>query len=344
MLEVHCSGTPYEIGHRHGSIAKEQVAGSLKFYQAYFLLKSQMDWATAKAHAAKFLPLLQKDWPHYEEEIRGIADGCGHTFEDILALNVRTEISMGLMADGCTAFYWHQGDVSIAAQNWDWEREQRENLITLYIQQNGRPNISQITEAGIIGKIGLNSTGVSVTLNAIRARGVDYNRLPTHMALRAVLDSSSREEAICILDKSGLAASCHILVSDQTGGTGLECSSVDVKHLELRECKVTHTNHFYVPHEKGVKEAVFLEDSLYRARRINELLESTTEEGKSLTVLAAEHILEDEGNFPGAINRASSDTSGAETLFSIVMDLESKTARVRWGRPTEAIEAFVLRP
>lgn len=49
----------------------------------------------------------------------GIADGSGHTFEDILAINVRTEISMGLMADGCTAFYWHDNDSSIAAQNWD---------------------------------------------------------------------------------------------------------------------------------------------------------------------------------------------------------------------------------
>jgi isopenicillin-N N-acyltransferase-like protein len=49
----------------------------------------------------------------------GIAAGSGQTFEDILAINVRTEISMGLMADGCTAFYWHDGDVSIAGQNWD---------------------------------------------------------------------------------------------------------------------------------------------------------------------------------------------------------------------------------
>ncbi|KUL91428.1 hypothetical protein ZTR_01711 [Talaromyces verruculosus] len=303
-----------------------------------------MDWDTAKSHAVKFLPLLEKDWNHYVEEMRGIADGSGHTFEDILAINVRTEISMGLMADGCTAFYWHDKDSSIAAQNWDWERAQRDNLIALDIQQNNRPEISQITEAGIIGKIGLNSAGVSVTLNAIRARGVDFNRLPTHLALRAIMDSTSRKEAVDTLTKSGLAASCHLLIGDSTGGTGLECSSGDVLHLETKDGKLTHANHFYVPHANYVKEAVFLPDSPYRARRIDELLETATEGGQPITVSVAERILEDKGNYPAAINRASSETSAVETLFSIVMDHASRTASVRMGRPTEPFVSFIMRP
>ncbi|QKX55102.1 uncharacterized protein TRUGW13939_02194 [Talaromyces rugulosus] len=344
MLRIRCSGTPYEIGYQHGTAARDLVAGSLEFYRQYFLLKSHMDWDTAKSHAVKFLPLLQREWNHYVEEIRGIAAGSGQTFEDILAINVRTEISMGLMADGCTAFYWHGGDISIAGQNWDWERAQRDNIIALYIEQNDRPSISQLTEAGIIGKIGLNSSGVSVTLNAIRARGVDFNRLPTHLALRAVLDSTSRKEAIDTISKSGVASSCHLLVGDRTGGTGLECSSGDVQFLEMKDGKVTHANHFYVPHINNVKEAVFLEDSTYRGHRIDELLEKATENGQLLSVSVAEHILEDKGNYPGAINRSSSESSAVETLFSIVMDLNSVSATVRLGKPTEALESFIMRP
>jgi isopenicillin-N N-acyltransferase like protein len=225
-----------------------------------------------------------------------------------------------------------------------WERAQRGNLIALYIQQNNRPNISQITEAGIIGKIGINSAGVSVTLNAIRARGVDFNRLPTHLALRAILDSTSRQDAVDTLSKSGVASSCHLLAGDATGGTGLECSSGDVLLLETKDGKLTHANHFYVPHFNNVKEAVFLQDSPYRARRIDELLENATENGQPLTVSVAERILEDKGNYPAAINRASSETSAIETLFSIVMDHTSKSASVRYGRPTEALESFIMRP
>jgi isopenicillin-N N-acyltransferase-like protein len=51
-----------------------------------------------------------------------------------------------------------------------WEEPQQINLIHLNIKRDTKPSISQITEAGIIGKIGLNSAGVGVCINAIRAK------------------------------------------------------------------------------------------------------------------------------------------------------------------------------
>lgn len=49
----------------------------------------------------------------------GIADGSRVTFEDILVMNCRTEISMGLMNDGCTSLAWKKNKAMILAQNWD---------------------------------------------------------------------------------------------------------------------------------------------------------------------------------------------------------------------------------
>lgn len=53
------------------------------------------------------------------ESVAGVAAGAGVPFEDILVMNCRTEISMGLMNDGCTALYWKNNHASILAQNWD---------------------------------------------------------------------------------------------------------------------------------------------------------------------------------------------------------------------------------
>jgi hypothetical protein len=53
------------------------------------------------------------------EEMRGVADGASLDLEDILALNVRTEIAYGMFSDGCTAFSWKVGEKSFIAQNWD---------------------------------------------------------------------------------------------------------------------------------------------------------------------------------------------------------------------------------
>ena len=85
------------------------------------------------------------------------------------------------------------------AQNWDWMPAQKRNLIVLSIPSQSHapsvPAIKMVTEAGIIGKIGLNSSGVGVCLNAIKIKGMDPTKLPCHLGLRMVLESPSRAEA-----------------------------------------------------------------------------------------------------------------------------------------------------
>jgi isopenicillin-N N-acyltransferase-like protein len=280
--------------------------------------------------------------------MKGIADGAGVDFADILALNVRTEISMGLglPSDGCTSLFYKPSDShAILAQNWDWETAQQMNLVALHIASRGDlPAISMITEAGIIGKIGLNGSGVGVCLNAIRARGVDFERLPVHIALRLVLECRSREQAVATLTTAGVAASCHILVADAGDAIGLECSHVDMVGLPARGGIYTHTNHWLVQHSGPggpITEPVFPQDSVPRLARLNSLI---IDRGKKslVNVKGIEKMLEDEDNFPGSINKATSSASSAATLFSVVMDLDNRRANVRIGRPTEAVESFTL--
>lgn len=42
----------------------------------------------------------------YIRNNKGISDGAGLPFVDILALNIRTEIAFGMFNDGCTSLYW----------------------------------------------------------------------------------------------------------------------------------------------------------------------------------------------------------------------------------------------
>lgn len=201
-----------------------------------------------------------------------------------------------------------------------------------------------ITEAGIIGKIGLNSAGVGICLNAIRARGVDFSRLPVHLAMRATLDSTSRLEAIAKLDKAGVAASAHFLIADSTGSTSLECSHMDVVKIAMQDGKLCHSNHFITEHTDGVLDIVFSQDSYERMVRATELLKTAAESEKPPTIQTIERILEDEKGYPAAINRAASEKSASATLFGVVMELEAKTARIRIGRPTQCKGVVLLRP
>ena len=263
-------------------------------------------------------------------------------------MNVRTEIAYGMATDGCTAISWKTEKSSFLAQNWDWQEEQQENIIALKIDQDRAPSIGTITEAGIIGKIGLNSSGVGVCLNAIRASGVDFKKLPCHLALRTCLESSSAKVAVLNMQRIGVASACHILVADSIGGTGLECSCIDTVELPMdSHGVVTHTNHFLKPHP-GIEDKVALPDSRPRLHRINELVLDKLVEYTERTELHSPDIarlLRDEKNLPAAICRSRTSDSSIATLFSIVMDLDQGRAEVVIGRPSQSkAEIFTLIP
>lgn len=83
-------------------------------------------------------------------------------------------------------------------------------------------------------------------------------------------------------------------------------------------------------------------DSEPRLSRLDSLLKPGVGGTVTEAMGTIELALEDEENFPGSINKAPSETSNVATLFCIVMDLGSRTANVRVGRPTEAVESLKL--
>ena len=99
-----------------------------------------------------------------------------------------------------------------------------------------------ITEAGIIGKIGMNGNGVGCTLNAIKAKGVSILEVALSSSPEDVMESVSREAAIATLEKAGVASACHILIADKAGGTGLECSSEDIIRLEMNREGIVYSH------------------------------------------------------------------------------------------------------
>ncbi|KAL2207794.1 AAT-domain-containing protein [Sarocladium strictum] len=351
MLEIYCSGTPREIGFKHGSLAKEHVLGGIKFYEELFLKMCKLSWSDAQTAAKNFLPFLEEHVPHLIEEMRGIAEGAEVSFDAILALNCRTEISMGLMDDGCTSLGWKTDTFSIAAQNWDWDDKQKARLVLMHIKpaRDGltqRPNASVVTEAGMLCKSGINSSGVTVLVNAVLAKGVKYDALPVHVALRTSLESETRLKSVARLHSLTMGTSGHIMIGDKTGATSLEFSHMDVIQLDMIDGQIAHTNHFLVKHHPSVKDAFIFPDSFKRMDRITLLLSEGQQRIKNgMTGKACvETMLEDEDNFPTAINRKCSAIKPSETLYCFVADLEAKIAYLRLGRPTEPEGAWVLKP
>ena len=194
-----------------------------------------------------------------------------------------------------------------------------------------------ITEAGIIGKIGFNSKGVGVCFNAIRAKGVDRSRIPVHLGLRVILESSAAEQAVQSLEKYGMAAAAHILVADENCSIGFEFSSSTTARLKPdSKGRLIHSNHLLAKHP-GVEDTVWLKDSPFRVERMAEMSENL----RDPTWEEVSRLFEDEKNAPAAICRAQGDTDDT-TIFNIIMDLKQKRAVIRMGRPCNTEETIKL--
>lgn len=197
-----------------------------------------------------------------------------------------------------------------------------------------------ITEAGIIGKIGINSAGVGVCYNALYISGVSMSGLSSHLALRMALESTSPAEACMKIEtQGGTAASAFILVGNKKCAYGIEFSYKDIKRqFQDERGNLLHTNHCVLQHDPEVKEGEVIPDSRTRSRRMSELVKNfdCTEEEFS-------RLWEDEYDYPTGICRDYKEgKSRGATLFNIVMDLKRKRAVVKLGRPVNPDETFIM--
>ena len=307
-----------------------------------FQENAKLGWASVEQFALEFLPLVLKH-PTLFHELQGVMHGSGQNMGTIMAINARTEIMSGMIDDGCTSLAWKEGGKgSWLAQNWDWQVEQKENLVVLdVLPKEGKPKYKIVTEAGIIGKIGLNDAGVGVCLNAIRAKGVDVDKMPVHLGLRLVMDCRSKDEAVKKLEGLGIASACTIVVADGiNGGVALECTAEGIERIELdSKGRVFHSNHL-LKKQEGVEDLQMPRDTLDRVKRIEELADDVKGD---LTHEKLRELFKDEQGLPGAICRAKGGESNGATLFNIISNLTKKEALVSLGRPSEPDEEFWLR-
>ncbi|GAB1826599.1 MAG: acyl-CoA--6-aminopenicillanic acid acyl-transferase [Burkholderiales bacterium] len=336
---IELSGTPFERGKAYGMAVKEAVRRNIVFYKMIFKTFSNISWEKAMATSKKFLPYIEKFCPGAIEEMKGVASGADLPFEEILTLNCRSEI-MFAASDGCTAvaFLKEQttGGSVLLGQTWDWFMPARENTCILKIRQEKAPDILMVAEAGLIGGKGLNSCGIGLCLNAVSI-GSGKEGVPLHLIMRNILNATLPTEALdCIAHVPRAGSATLTIGSAEDLVMAVEYSPNEFDVLMAEEEPLAHTNHFLspliAPHDKGKAGPL----STYT--RLNTVRRKIKKLGKADGLNAVYSLLTSHEFFPESLcYHEDVRDSGlrACTIYSMVMDLNSKTLLISNGHPCE---------
>ena len=341
---ISMKGSPRDCGMQYGRAVGHLIAGSLKAYLDSFRLLHGLDQEAIFDLARKFEPMIAEFDPATLEEINGIAEGAEAPLEALLTINARSELVHGLKAqldDGCTSFIVF-GDATAdghtyVGQNWDWNPAMKPNAVVLDIQREGDPRILTLTEAGLVGKHGLNEDGIGLCNNFMLSDKRRFG-LPVHVTRRKVLTARILSDAIgAVLNSERALAANYMLGHVDGAGVALEAWPEGLDVIHAKDGLLTHANHFQITRagREDIGRNIF-PDTLLRDARLQDLL--STQLGRiDLGVLAVG--MSDHFNHPDSIcrhpNPNSEDGKGIETLGCIIMDLTDRVLHYCSGPPCE---------
>jgi len=309
ILEV--SGDAYRMGHQHGEQASALIARYLILIER--LTKKPRD--VLCKNAMGFLPRMKALSPRFVEEVRGLADGAGISFEEAVLCQVRSEAARN-PGEGCTSFALRgeataDGNV-LAGQNQDLPPEYNDVSIILRIRpSDGRPRATIFTFAGQLGYFGMNEYGVANYANAV------YNfewqpGLPHYPIKRAILEQRTVDACIELFRKHPQCSAANTILCDGDGHIADVESRPDGLALFQGQHPdaIMHTNHYLTPEFEHFA-AGSPPNSFARLRRIDELVREAWGE---ITVDTLKTILADHEGDPAGIcrhgERKSCTTSG----------------------------------
>jgi isopenicillin-N N-acyltransferase like protein len=336
-------GEPFARGLHLGHSEKARVQHTVNAYMQIFENFAGLSREAVFEQAECFIPAIDNVAPHLLEEIRGIAEGAQCDTREILAINARTELMYGVThRPECTAIAISaaastDGHTRIA-QNWDWHPSLMGTLVLWVVKRGDGPDLLTLTEAGIVGKIGVNAAGLAMCINLLRSDSDSGGpAAPMHIILRRVLEAChSVDEAIALIGSTPRCTSCNHMLADRSGAIAdVEATPAGQWVHRPEHGILTHTNHCTNPvlaaQDRYVRE---YPETRERDSRMQMLAKS-----RPLTENDMRAMLADHATSPYSIclhNDADwSFIEQGESIASIIFDVTGGTLDVADGPPCQ---------
>jgi isopenicillin-N N-acyltransferase-like protein len=336
LSTIEIKGNPRQRGRQQGEGARPQILRALARYRETLPQAINMTWKEGLREARKFLPYSEEAFPHFVEELRGIAEGANVAFEEVWTLNCYEGLTESrqqmwgctcvAVRDECTA----NGHV-LLAHNEDWTSVDRDDVYLVRAGPDDGPAFVGMTYGPLLVNIGLNAEGIGVAINSVYPTDVRVG-VPRVLCSRAVLNAHTIGEAIRACVPKLRAGGYSYLLADSNGELySVETSATTHDIVYGEEGWLVHTNHYLSPKMQALEEPGTYAGSHVRLNRARRLLQAQL---GAVTVESLQTLLRDHVNWPNSIcmheDPADPPHEREQTLVSLVMDL---TERVMWAAP-----------
>lgn len=270
MPVIELNGTPEQRGYHYGQTARDLIATVIQQWRKNLGSYGKNNQTTDPVNADDYLDAFfqQTDYlsaieqwaPDLLAEVKGIAEGSGQTFENVLGIQLADEewifgLRQGLdkPTEKCTAFAVpdaHNG-ISYAGQNMDigsWA-DGRQVLLRVMAGVNAKgqviPEALVFSKAGSVGLNGVNANGLGITCNTLSQLNYATNGLPVSFIVRSVLQRQTIDEAEDFLRSIQHASGQNYILSSKGDMRCFECCGTSVVRYapENNQGRVFHSNH-----------------------------------------------------------------------------------------------------
>ncbi len=351
ILEVRLTGSPEQIGWRHGRLLRPEMnenEGVLYGQFRHYVPIPPVRWLIMDISRVQFRSVDQGMPDARRREIAAQAqafspdpfDGVLPTYQRFVFLQSLYDISLSFEHSpllGCTSFAL-TGEASAAghtvlARNFDFEAGPifDEKKAVFLVREEGKIPYASVSWPGLIGAVsGMNAEGLSLVVHGGRAREpVPVGEPVVHTTRELLGNAKTTAEALTILATKAPMVSHILMLADASGDVAIaERAPGEPLFVRRGKGKVPLTNHFEGPlaMDPANRQIEAVTSTRPRRIRLDELL-SNLPGGASVEQIVG--VLRDRKGVGGAPlplgNRRSIDALIA--THSVVMDA---TARVLW--------------
>ena len=320
LTEIFLQGSPFEIGEQHGRLLKEDISSFLNDNLAQInLLRHTPLKGPLRDIVEPYKEAISLYCPDIMRELEGLSKGAGITIDQAVLLQIRRElIGVGgfTLSGDCSSFSQYTTDGPIMGQTIDLNGNMTHlgNVFRIRPQNSQLPEILMYSFSGLLGYMGMNSSGLSVTINLVVSEGWTPG-IPPYLIARAFLGCRSIEECLLLLETIPRASSRSFIISDYRRQVIVEFTTSMVRVIEGKF--LAHSNHYLHPElQQFDRMNIFSRNS--SIKRLALLEKSLNNDG--ITLAAVSDVFADHSLYPvGVCAHNESNIHLNETVASVIM-------------------------